>query len=139
MDNVFLCRRCGYCCQGETTVSLNEKDQENMLCFLEITREEALGKYWRFTDGEVQMKTINGHCIFFEDGCTIHQARPWRCREWPLVRAILIDRINLDSISSSCPGINKDASYTDICRIIEDGGCLDSRALCKKENPPSEI
>ncbi|WP_240194209.1 YkgJ family cysteine cluster protein [Desulfopila inferna] len=139
MDNVFLCSRCGFCCQGETTVSLNEKDQENMLFFLETTREEALKKYWRLTDGEVQMKTVNGHCIFFENGCTIHQARPWRCREWPLVKAILIDRNNLESISSSCPGLNREASYTDICRIIEDGGCLGSSTSDKKEDLRSEI
>jgi hypothetical protein len=103
---------------------LDNNDQARMLRALEISAEEALLKYWRLTDGEVQMKTIDGHCVFFDDGCTIHQARPWRCREWPLVKAILIDKNNLESIGFSCPGINREVSYETLCREIEKGGCL---------------
>lgn len=120
MKNVFSCKRCGYCCHGETTVSLDEEDQKRILDFLGISMAEALEKYLRLTDGVLQMKTVNGHCIFFADGCTIHPGRPWRCRQWPLVPAIILDESNLGAISESCPGIIKDAIYEEVCKAVRE-------------------
>ena len=118
MKEVFSCKRCGFCCHGETTVSLNEQDQQRMLDTLNITRDEAFARYWTKTKGEVQMKVNDGHCIFFDQGCSVHEGRPWRCRQWPLVPAIIHDRLNLTSIQQSCPGINRSAKYEDICEAI---------------------
>lgn len=125
MNTIFSCKRCGFCCHGESTVSLDKGDQKNMLKVLKISRDEASKKYWRISDKEIQMKTVDGHCIFYQEGCTVHRGRPWRCREWPLVRAILIDKDNFETIRSSCPGIAKTASYQDICSLIKEGGCLE--------------
>jgi uncharacterized protein len=118
MKEIFSCTRCGYCCHGETTVSLDEIDQQKMLDFLEISREEAFAEFWRLNDRVVQMKVKEGHCIFFKDGCTIHKARPWRCRQWPMVPAILYDRVNLQTIQESCPGLNKEATYEKVCAMV---------------------
>ena len=118
MKEIFSCTRCGFCCQGQTTVSLNDTDQQNMLGFLKISETEAISKYWRLNNGVVQMKTVDGHCIFFNDGCIIHPARPWRCRQWPMVPAILYDRTNLLTIQESCPGLNKDADYESVCAMV---------------------
>lgn len=123
MKDIFSCTLCGFCCHGETTVSLDDTDQKKMLSFLKISRAEAFSKYWSLNDGVVQMKIKDGHCIFFKDGCTVHQARPWRCRQWPMVPAILHDRTNLQIIQNSCPGLNKDTAYEDVC------------ALVRRENP----
>lgn len=121
MEKTFNCKRCGFCCHGETTVSLNANDQKNMLEVLQISRQQALQKYWRVKDGQIQMKTIDGHCIFYKDGCTVHSGRPWRCRQWPLVPAILHDANNFETIRSSCPGISKAATYSVICNEIHKG------------------
>ncbi len=118
MSDVFACRRCGFCCHGETTVSVDEEDQRRMLEFLQISRKEAMEKYWREHSGQIQMRVKNGHCIFFDDGCTIHQGRPWRCRQWPLVDAILIDAATLDTIKDSCPGLQQDASHERMCAEV---------------------
>lgn len=118
MTNIFSCKRCGFCCQGETTVSLDAEDQKRMLQHLEITEDEAFAKFWRRSDGQVQMKIADGHCIFFVEGCTVHPARPWRCRQWPLVPAILVDRNALESIRNSCPGISKAATYAELCDTV---------------------
>ncbi len=123
MEKVFACKRCGFCCHGETTVSLSEDDQSKMLEVLEVSREEALQRYWRETGVEIQMKTIDGHCVFYDEGCTVHRGRPWRCRQWPLVPAILYDEVNLGIIRSSCPGIVSDVSYRDICRVVKKEIC----------------
>jgi uncharacterized protein len=118
MKDIFSCTRCGYCCHGETTVSLDDTDQQRMISFLKISKDEAFSQYWNFKDGVVQMKIKNGHCIFFKDGCTVHQARPWRCRQWPMVPAIIHDRTNLQTIQNSCPGLSKDADYEAVCALV---------------------
>ncbi len=118
MKDIFSCIRCGYCCHGETTVSLDDCDQQKMLSFLKISKDEAFSNYWSLKDGVVQMKIKDGHCIFFKDGCSVHQARPWRCRQWPMVPAILHDRTNLQIIQNSCPGLSKDAEYEVVCAVV---------------------
>lgn len=120
VSDIFVCARCGYCCQGQTTVSLNEEDQTRMVAALGLPREEVQNRYWRVTGSVVQMKTVNGHCIFFRegDGCTVHQGRPWRCGQWPLHPSILSDPSNFDTIRESCPGMNRDLSYEDFCTIL---------------------
>jgi len=102
-----------------------------MLETLKISRNEAFKKYWRKSDNQVQMKTVEGHCIFYKDGCSVHSGRPWRCRQWPLVDAILTDKDNLNIIRSSCPGFAENASYEDICQLIR-SEMLSSAKLRKK-------
>ncbi len=119
MEKVFSCKRCGFCCQGETTVSLSVEDQKNIAELVNLSLEEALQKYCVINGNEVQMKTIDGHCIFYDNGCKVHGGRPWRCRQWPLVPAILCDENNLVTIRSSCPGISKTASYTAMCNAVK--------------------
>ena len=118
MSDIFICQQCGYCCQGETTVSLDENDQKRMVEHLGMSREEVAGNYWRQTGNTIQMKTVDGHCIFYDNGCTIHTGKPWRCTQWPLHPSILESRENFEIIKESCPGINRNISYEEFCRIF---------------------
>jgi Fe-S-cluster containining protein len=113
LEEIFQCARCGYCCHGETTVSLDDDDQKRMIEELGLTREEVATQYWRITGNVVQMQIVDGHCIFYKDGvgCTVHKGRPWRCGQWPLHPSMLDDENNYKTISESCPGINKELSY----------------------------
>jgi Fe-S-cluster containining protein len=115
-SDIFICQQCGFCCQGETTVSLDEADQERMINHLGLKREEVARRYWRQTGNTVQMKTVNGHCIFYRDGCTIHAGKPWRCTQWPLHPSILESQENFAIIKNSCPGINRELEYDEFCR-----------------------
>ena len=117
---IFNCKRCGYCCHGETTVSLNEQDIERMVNHLRLPLSEVTEKYLRVTGNVVQMKIVDGHCIFYREGCLIHPGRPWLCRQWPLHPSILIDKNNLSAIRDSCPGINKNLSYAEFCQKLSD-------------------
>ncbi len=121
LSDIFVCARCGYCCQGETTVSLDEDDQRRMVEELDIDVDSVRDKYWRVTDNIVQMKIVDGHCIFYDEntGCTVHKGRPWRCSEWPLHPSIITDKNNFETIRESCPGINKDLSYDEFCVILQ--------------------
>lgn len=119
LEKIFKCSRCGFCCQGETTVSLDDDDRRRMVDALCASEEEVRERYWKVTGNIVQMKTVDGHCIFYENGCTVHGGRPWRCAQWPLVPAILGDEANFLTIRESCPGINKTISYKQFCRILK--------------------
>ncbi|MDX1775177.1 MAG: YkgJ family cysteine cluster protein [Desulfobulbales bacterium] len=115
ISEIFICQQCGYCCQGETTVSLDENDQKRMTDHLGMKREEVCRKFWRLNGNTIQMKTVDGHCIFFDSGCTIHSGKPWRCTQWPLHPSILAARENYEIIKQSCPGINAELSYEEFC------------------------
>jgi len=84
--------------------------------------DEVREKYWRVTGNVVQMKVIDGHCIFYSDelkGCTVHEGRPERCREWPLHPSILADENNYTTIVESCPGLNAELGYEAFCKVLE--------------------
>ncbi len=118
--DIFTCTRCGYCCHGETTVSLDAGDQQRMITALGLDPEVVAAKFWRITGNIVQMKVVDGHCIFYDPdkGCTVHAGRPWRCRQWPLHPSILEDESNFSAINDSCPGINKEIGYEEFCRRL---------------------
>ena len=117
---IFTCQRCGACCHGHTTVSLNEHDRQHMAQALDMPDEEIRRKFWRTTGNTVQMKTVDGHCIFYDQGCGVHRGRPWRCAQWPLHPSILTDESNYLTIAESCPGINTTLSYRQFCEILQE-------------------
>ena len=112
----FSCKQCGHCCHGETTVSLTEEDQKRLAGYLKLSIEQMKNRYMRVNGNLVQMKIIDGHCIFFNHGCTVHPAKPWRCTQWPLHPSILDDESNFSAIQDSCPGLNGDLSYREFCK-----------------------
>ena len=120
LSDIFQCTRCGFCCHGETTVSLDAADQERMIQALGLTREETAAQYWRITGTVVQMQVRDGHCIFYDKdtGCTVHEGRPWRCRQWPLHPSMLADENNYQTIRASCPGLPQAMPYATFCQIF---------------------
>ena len=132
LSDIFVCARCGYCCQGETTVSLDDDDQQRMVAEIGLDRDSVKEKYWRVTGNIVQMKIVDGHCIFYDDktGCSVHEGRPWRCGQWPLHPSILADQNNFETIRSSCPGINKELSYEEFCFILQQLTDLAGKVKC---------
>ncbi|MCI5227350.1 MAG: YkgJ family cysteine cluster protein [Candidatus Electrothrix sp. AX2] len=132
LADIFTCTRCGYCCQGETTVSLDTEDQERMIAKLGLTRQEVAEKYWRVTGKVVQMKIVDKRCIFYteESGCTVHEGRPWRCGQWPLHPSMLADKNNFLTIRDSCPGINKELRWEEFCHIFQQLLDQEEKLLC---------
>ncbi|NOX25460.1 MAG: YkgJ family cysteine cluster protein [Deltaproteobacteria bacterium] len=120
VEQIFRCRECGFCCHGETTVSLDDDDIRRLVDFLKMPLAEINKRYLRQSGKVTQMKIVDGHCIFYDEGCTIHPGKPWRCRQWPLHPAILKDENNFRTIRESCPGISKIITYADFCRIMAD-------------------
>lgn len=121
LSDIYACSLCGFCCHGETTVSLDAHDQERMIQALGLSREETCERYWRVTGNVVQMQVRDGHCIFYDaaQGCTVHEGRPWRCRQWPLHPSMLADENNFRTITDSCPGFKQGLAYKGFCRIFQ--------------------
>ncbi len=118
-EKIFECQRCGYCCHGEATVSLSEDDVSRMANYLGLSFPELKEEYLRESGKLLEMKIVDGHCIFYKDnGCTIHPVRPWRCDQWPLHPSILMDSSNLEAITSSCPGLDANLGYEKFCEIL---------------------
>lgn len=120
-SKIFDCRRCGYCCQGETTVSLDQADRERLSAHLGLPFAEVKERYLRVTGNTVQMKTVEGHCIFYDNGCTIHEGKPWRCRQWPLHPSMLTDRSNFETIRDSCPGFKTGLTHEEFRAAMNKG------------------
>ncbi|QER41637.1 YkgJ family cysteine cluster protein [Thermodesulfobacterium sp. TA1] len=105
----FKCQRCGNCCQGESTVSLNEEEIYRIANFLNLSVEEFKQKYTvKVGKYRTEMKTKQGYCIFFDKktrSCTIHPVKPKKCKEWPLVEALFKDPTNLEILKNHCLGV----------------------------------
>lgn len=113
----FRCLRCGSCCRGESTVSLTETEVSRISAFLNLPKEDFLKTYTtEVCRGRVEMKTVEGFCIFFdrtEHICKIHPVKPNRCKEWPFPQAIFSDEDNFRIIRDSCPALES-FSFEDI-------------------------
>ncbi|WP_446009972.1 YkgJ family cysteine cluster protein [Candidatus Electrothrix sp.] len=121
LSDIFTCTRCGYCCQGDTTVSLDTDDQQRMISKLGLTRQQVEEEYWQINGPVVQMKTVDNHCIFYQQGtgCSVHEARPWRCGQWPLHPSMLDEETNFYTIRESCPGLNQELNWEEFSRIFK--------------------
>ncbi len=120
-DPFYDCRRCGYCCQGETTVSLDAADLARMSAHLGLHADELIARFLRRSGKVIQMQTVDGHCIFYDNGCTIHEGKPWRCRQWPLHPSMLADASNFETIRDSCPGFKTGLTHEEFRAAMKRG------------------
>ncbi len=65
LEHLFTCRQCGFCCHGETTVSLSGADQQRMIDYLQLPRQEVARRYWRVSGTVGPMGLVAHPCIFF--------------------------------------------------------------------------
>jgi Fe-S-cluster containining protein len=119
MREIFTCQCCGHCCHGKSTVSVSLPEQEDIASFLGVDLPTFLKRFCRERDKRVEMKIIQGHCVFYgENGlCEIHAVKPFHCRRWPLHPAILGDRGAWEAIRADCPGFTTDATYEEVCGL----------------------
>jgi len=125
----FSCQMCGACCRGldEGEVYLYEDDIIRFAKFLKTSPKKFSRKYvklvddtfyWR-QDGAKRGKTYrfktlalkfvgeDEHCYFLEKNkCTIHEARAFQCRAFPIGWNMLINNIkSFTDYAKKCPGL----------------------------------
>ncbi len=122
MREIFSCKCCGHCCRGESTVSMTRDEQGSIAAFLDISEDELLDQYCVVKGKRVEMRVVDGHCIFYgDDGlCRIHPVKPFQCRRWPLHPGILGDEAAWRAIKADCPGFMEDVEYEDVCRFVRE-------------------
>ena len=62
-----------------------------------------------------RLTVADGVCVFLMPGglCRVHPVKPFICRQWPFLPAILMDPDELDNAKTACPGLNPDCSHGD--------------------------
>ena len=109
----FSCTRCSYCCRKESGfVYLSEKDlirlandfQMDYTAFIEVWC-----RWVPFTQGRERLslkEKSNFDCIFWDNQCSVYQARPLQCRVFPFWDSTLSSVEAWKVAGLGCPGIN---------------------------------
>ena len=58
------------------------------------------------------IEKINYDCVFWDNGCTVYQARPVQCITYPFWPVIIESELRWNKESNNCPGINKKGNLT---------------------------
>lgn len=103
----FRCRRCGHCCQGQGGIVLTGSDLDRLARHLGQSPEDFRAAHTVLRQGKTQLKAReDGFCVFFDQGCAVHSARPDICRAWPFFRGNLLDASSWEMSQDYCPGID---------------------------------
>lgn len=122
----FSCQQCGRCCCGEPgIVYFSPEEFERLVAFLSKTRQlgrdQIIAEYmkpWR--DSYTARDDFeDGHCVFYDHGCTVYDVRPSQCRDFPFWRCQLKNEKAWQDAAKSCPGMNKGRLWSadEICAI----------------------
>jgi Fe-S-cluster containining protein len=112
----FSCTRCSECCRIDPGfVFLRKKDAESLVSTLKIKYTELVERYCRWVPdqkGGEQLslqEKANYDCIFWENGCSVYEARPLQCRTFPFWPDILNSNRSWAAMcaAGSCPGMGK--------------------------------
>ena len=102
----FKCKKCGNCCNCDGYLFVDLKDVVNISKFLKITSDEFILKYLtKDDDDRFYVSNINKVCVFYENGCTIYDVRPWQCRSYPYWYNIVKSKKNWNKESTFCKGM----------------------------------
>ena len=108
----FSCTSCGHCCRHEPGyVFLTEKDLDALCRHKKMSEQKFVDKYCRTVDLGLATRlslteTSEDDCIFWDQGCTVYEARPLQCRTYPFWAGNLGSREEWDREALECPGIN---------------------------------
>jgi Fe-S-cluster containining protein len=117
--SVFNCRQCGDCCAGRGGIHIKPQEVEEMAALLGLSREEFCRVYVEPSQMGPRLATANGVCVFLLKGnlCQVHPVKPFICRQWPFLPALLADPDELEHAKGACPGIDPDCSHEDFIKV----------------------
>ena len=117
VKEVFDCRRCGSCCQGQGGIYVRLADVGEIARVLGLSAEEFVKRYTEQQGGRLALKTgPDGFCLMYDPeirGCRIHEVKPVMCRAWPFYLAPLKYRDEFEIVKNNCPGIKQDVKWED--------------------------
>lgn len=111
---IFECQQCGDCCAGRGGIFVRPEEVQQMAAWLELTQEEFCARYMEVSELGVRLGTAGGFCVFLKDNrCRVHSVKPFICRQWPFLPALLVDAEELEQAKGACPGIDPACSHED--------------------------
>ncbi|MBI9076412.1 MAG: YkgJ family cysteine cluster protein [Desulfatibacillum sp.] len=117
--DIFECTLCGKCCQGYGGTYVTEQDIQAIAEFIGESPETVRSEYCQTSCHKpVLAQGEDGKCIFFTDKCSIHPVKPWMCRQWPFLKAVLKDEMNWRIMADCCPGCKGDVPIEHVKAVI---------------------
>ncbi|MBW2090769.1 MAG: YkgJ family cysteine cluster protein [Deltaproteobacteria bacterium] len=117
LREVFNCRRCGACCQGQGGIYIRPDDAVEIGRVLGLSADQFVRCYTEPRGERLALKTgPDGFCLMYDAeirGCRIHEVKPVMCRAWPFYLAPLRDRHEFEIVKNNCPGIKREAGWED--------------------------
>lgn len=111
----FKCQKCSNCCSG-TKLALYPFDIMNICGYLGITTDEFHKKYSYFTaDSKGITRCLlrtNPVCALNDKKCTVYEARPVRCRMFPVGRMFKGGKVLYLLPSAGCAGFKSGKKQT---------------------------
>ena len=110
---VFHCRQCGDCCAGRGGIHVRPQEVEAMAAHLSVSVEEFRRNFVESSLTGPRLTVANEVCIFLLEGnnCRVHPVKPFICRQWPFLPALLMEADELEHAKGACPGINPSCSH----------------------------
>jgi len=111
---VFNCKQCGDCCAGRGGIHVHPDEVEAMAELLSMSAEDFSANYVEASvTGPRLTVAANGSCVFLQEGnlCRVHQVKPFICRQWPFLPALLVNADELEHAKGACPGINPTCTH----------------------------
>ena len=82
-----------------------------------VNQDEFMAAYCRWVRfGERELVSLkekaNLDCIFWEDGCSVYEARPLQCRTFPFWESVLASRDSWEHVVNDCPGVGNGSLHS---------------------------
>jgi Fe-S-cluster containining protein len=85
-----------------------------MAAFLGLDEAVFSARYVESSPLGNRLAIAAGVCVFMEDNrCRVHPVKPFICRQWPFLPALLVDAEEFEGAKGACPGINPECSHED--------------------------
>lgn len=111
----FECVHCGMCCTGQPgIVQISTDEIESLATLLALSSDQCIERFLTpHNSGYRIQEKSNGDCIFFNDGCSIHPARPSQCRTYPFWVKNMRSTEAWQRTCAECPGIGTGPMYSE--------------------------
>ncbi len=120
-DDIFTCRQCGECCKGFGGTYVTDRDIGRIAAYIHCDVDRFADRHCQKSGSRLVLACgLDGWCVFYDPDrqCTIHPVKPYMCRAWPFIRAVIRYPENWNAMAGSCPGIKKEVPADALRRIV---------------------
>jgi Fe-S-cluster containining protein len=112
---VFQCQQCGDCCVGRGGIFVRPDEVDAMAALLALPVAEFSRRFVEASPMGPRLTVADGVCIFLMAGsrCRVHSVKPFICRQWPFLPALLMYPDELEHAKGACPGLNPACTHKD--------------------------